>query len=264
MISMNYKKIYLILGVILLASVLSGGTFAWLTWATSSSQTSAVTITVGNGFACAVDGGGNITSSDVSLVPTTCTNSTYAIKREIKVMPTIYENLNVALDLWLDINDIGTGLSDSQNFMYALTTNSSSCTDGVISSGNFNGKTTGDTVRLLNNSYAETITETYYLYIWLDSAETSSTTMDQTFSLSLNGNCTNDPYIQPEAPVLDEGMIPVTLSAAGVATTILSSDTSWYNYDNKEWANVVLVDSDSRSTYLNTTGVTVNSDDILA
>ena len=94
------------------------------------------------------------------------------------------------MDLWLDINSLGTGLSNSVNFRYAFTTSSASPTTGVVSSGNFNGKTAGDKVNLLTeNQYTATATETYYLWIWLDAEETSSETMNQTFSLSLNGSC---------------------------------------------------------------------------
>ena len=59
-------------------------------------------------------------------------------------------------------------------------------------------------------------------------------------------------------------MIPIVISDTGIVSTISKNDTSWYNYDNKEWANVVLVTSSSRSKYLNTAGVTVSESDILA
>ncbi len=68
-------------------------------------------------------------------------------------------------------------------------------------------------------------------------------------------------------PVLDEGMIPITFDVLGdntIIKTVSADDTSWYNYDNKEWANVILVTEESRDTYLNTTGVEVNQSDILA
>ena len=93
------------------------------------------------------------------------------------------------MDMWLTINSIGSGLSQSNNFKYALTTSSSSCTSNVISSGNFNGKSANDKIQLLNQV---TSGSTYYLYIWLDSVETSSSTQNQSVSLSLDGECTNE------------------------------------------------------------------------
>ena len=55
------------------------------------------------------------------------------------------------MDLWLDINEIGSGLSNSQNFKYALTTSDSSCTEGVKLSGSFNGATVGSKFNILND-----------------------------------------------------------------------------------------------------------------
>ena len=59
-------------------------------------------------------------------------------------------------------------------------------------------------------------------------------------------------------------MIPVVISDTGITKTISQDDTSWYNYKKKQWANVVLVNSSSRSKYLNTNGIIVGEDDILA
>ena len=59
-------------------------------------------------------------------------------------------------------------------------------------------------------------------------------------------------------------MIPVTISDTGVVTTISKSNSNWYNYDKKKWANVVLTTSSSRIKYLNTTGVSVSETDVLA
>ena len=194
---MNYKKIYIILGICLLISVFAGSTFAWLSWRTATNQQTEIIFSNGEGFMCSVDGGGNITNNDVELVPTTCDNSEYAIKREIKVMPTIYGETPILMDLWLDINSIGAGLSESVNFRYALTTNPDSCTQDLVRMGNFNTKVGGDTISLLNYiGYTQTTEETYYLYIWLDEDESSTETMNQSFDLSLNGLCTNAPEPQ--------------------------------------------------------------------
>ena len=132
------------------------------------------------------------------LVPASCgDNSGYVIMREINVMPTLNSNLNnVELDLWLDINSIGSGLSNSQNFMYSLSRYG--CEEEVVDYGSFNNKTNGGKINLLSDKiYSQTTTDTYYLYIWLDKDETSQATMDQLFDLSLNGNCTAVPRGDP-------------------------------------------------------------------
>lgn len=260
------KKIVGVLITLTIIFTVMGSTFAYLSWSSSEEQKTQVTFTKEAGFSCSVNGGGNIAEGDVILMPTVVNDSTtsYYIKRTITVNPTITDSLlPVYMDLWLDINSLGTGLSNSLNFKYALTTSSTSPTTGVVSSGNFNGKITGDKVNLLTSKeYTATATETYYLWIWLDAEETSSETMNQSFSLSLNGSCMND--VPASKPDIKDGMIPVVISSNGITSTVSEDDASWYNYNNKEWANMVLVSDSSRSTYQNTSGVVVSEEDILA
>ena len=269
------KKIILVLGILTVIFTIIGGSLAYFSWISSEAQKTNIVFTVERTFSCAADGGGSITNNSAIIVPTLVNSNTTGnyIKREVKVTPTINQNgKTIYMDLWLDINKLDSGLSNSVNFKYAFTTSSTSNTTGVVASGNFNGKvgntnanemTSSNRVNLLSNkSYSATTTDTYYLWIWLDAEETSSDTMDQSFSLSLNGSCGD---AQPaSAPDLDDGMIPVVISNNGIVTTISKDNNNWYNYNNKKWANVVLVNSSSRSKYLNTTGVTVNEDDILA
>ena len=268
---MNNKKTISILTIfgIILAAV--GGTLAYWTWSTAEEQQTNVVFTVNKDFSCAADGGGNITESDVTLAPTTCTDTARAIKREVKVTPTLNrDGLTIYMDLWLDVNVMGSGLSASNNFKYVLTTSSTSCTDGtIISSGSFNGKTAGSRVRLFRQrAYTQTLTDTYYLYIWLDAAEEDSATMNQAFSLSLNGSCSDEKGIYLEDnlngadPVLDEGMIPVTIANDGTVTTA-DLYSEWYSYEDKKWANAVLVTNGSRTNYVGTTNKTVSESDIL-
>ena len=260
------KKIVGVLITLTIIFTVMGSTFAYLSWSSSEEQKTQVTFTKEAGFSCSVNGGGNIAEGDVILMPTVVNDSTtsYYIKRTITVNPTITDSLlPIYMDLWLDINSLGTGLSNSLNLKYALTTSSTSPTTGVVSSGNFNGKIAGDKVNLLTSKeYTATTTDTYYLWIWLDAEETSSETMNQSFSLSLNGSCMND--VPASKPDIKDGMIPVVISSNGITSTVSEDDASWYNYNNKEWANMVLVNDSSRSTYQNTSGVVVSEDDILA
>ena len=267
------KKIILVLGILTVIFTIIGGSLAYFSWISSEAQKTNIVFTVERTFSCAADGGGSITNNSAIIVPTLVNSNTSGnyIKREVKVTPTINENgKTIYMDLWLDINKLDSGLSNSTHFNYAFTTDDSYPTE-AIRSGNFNGKRVGDKIMLLDSkTFSVSTTDTYYLWIWLDAAETSSDTMDQSFSLSLNGSCTDKqlPYsediLNGGYPQLDNGMIPVVISDTGVVQTINSTDSNWYSYKNKEWANVVLVNGDSRSNYLNTTGVTVNEDDILA
>ncbi|MBQ8218967.1 MAG: hypothetical protein IJZ79_04370, partial [Bacilli bacterium] len=137
--------------------------------------------------------------------------------------------------------------------------------DGVIVKGNFKGLIANqDKVMLLENiDYNEETTESYYLWIWLDEAETSTETMNQNFRFELGGVC-SDLLPEPDTPVIKDGLIPVTIANNGAATTISKTDPNWYSYGNKEWANAILVTDSSRSKYLNTSNVPVTESDILA
>ena len=187
------KKVMVVLITLTIIFIVIGSTFAYLSWSSSEEQKTQVTFTKEAGYSCSANGGGNITEGDVVIAPTDCTTGKHVIKREITVNPSITDiNMPIYMDLWLNVNSMGTGLSNSNNFKYSLTTSSTNCETDVVSTGTFTGKTAGDKVTILNgNTYTSTTTETYYLYIWLDKEETSSDTMDQSFSLSLNGSCYN-------------------------------------------------------------------------
>ena len=190
---MNKKTMFTFLIVFGLIIIFTGGTYAYLSWSSSEEQKTQVTFTKEAGYSCSANGGGNITEGDVVLAPTDCTTGKHVIKREITVNPSITDiNMPIYMNLWLNVNSMGTGLSNSSNLKYSLTTSSTNCETDVVSTGTFTGKTAGDKVTILNgNTYTSTTTETYYLYIWLDKEETSSDTMNQSFSLSLGGSCYN-------------------------------------------------------------------------
>ena len=189
------KRIITVLMILTIVFTIMGGTFAYWAWSTNTSQKTNITFTITSDFSCAADGGGNITSNDVSLIPTVVSDKTTAnyIKREVKVTPTINtEDKAIHMNLWLDIITLDSGLSNSVNFKYAFTTSSTSNTEGVVSSGNFNGKVANDKVNLLRSKdYTSSTTETYYLWIWLDAEETDSATMNQKFNMKLGGECTD-------------------------------------------------------------------------
>ena len=189
----EYNKWYLIIAIFAVIFTFFGGSLAYWQWTTNETERTSIALTVKEDFRCDADGGGDISSGEKYLVPTDCTNSEYAIQRTLSVNTTLFTNKqNVSLDLWLHINTINTGLKNRDNFKYAITTNPNSCTNGVVASGTFKGKTNGNDVLLLDSkSYSQTSSELYYLYIWLDKAETNSATMNQSFDISLGGECTN-------------------------------------------------------------------------
>lgn len=265
----NKKKIISTLIIILLILLLAGSTYAFWIWESDrNTDTNVAFTTQGKDFSCSADGGGNITSNDVLLQPTTCTDSSHAIIREIHTSLTNNTSDPLRLDLWLNINSIDTELANSSNFKWAISTSNQGCDAGtVINSGDFNRKQAGDKTYITGQLHSTSENNTYYLYIWLDEEETDTSTAGKSFNMSLGGECSdsnlpNKPYIN------DSGLIPVKLSAKGDTVTAISEDDpSWYDYYNKKWANAVLVDSTNRSSYQNLslgTEVEIPTSEILA
>ena len=231
---MNKKTMFTILIVLGLIIVFTGGTYAYLSWASNSDDNTNVTFTKGEGFSCSADGGGNITTGEVSLMPTDCTkNSSHVIKREITVNTTITDiNMPIYMDLWLNVNSMGTALSNSSNLKYSLTTSSTNCATDVVKTGTFNGKTAGDKVYISNGkNYTSTTTETYYLYIWLDINETNADTASQSFNLSLGGSCSN--HIPTTATTLVSKANPSALMYAD-ATNSQKAEMWTFSHDTTE------------------------------
>ena len=69
-------------------------------------------------------------------------------------------------------------------------------------------------------------------------------------------------------PILTKGLIPVVYNGSNWVKADVTSSTStygWYDYDQKKWANAVLVSSANRTTYQNANaGTTIAEADILA
>ena len=139
-----------------------------------------------------IDGGG---SENVSFMPAKCT-SEYAIKRTIKATSTNTSGGKVSFSIGMNIATLSDSLK-RESMRYTLTTNASSCTQDIVSSGSFKNKTVGNDVWLIKNDYdnisksGNTYTKTYYLYIWLDSAQTTNVTGG--LSVTVTGSVTNNP-----------------------------------------------------------------------
>ena len=213
------KRIIIIVSITILILSIVGGTLAYWSWRTTDAQKTNITFTITSDFSCSADGGGNIEEGDANIIPTYLKEE-YAenyIKREITVSPKINSvDKTIYMDLWLDIKELGEGLSLSENFRYMLTTEgliNNITEDKIITMGNFNGKKAGDKIQLLNiKDYSATVTEKYYLFIWLGSEQVTSETMNQKFKLSLNGNCYDNLDSEAGVELLTTKANPSTLA----------------------------------------------------
>ena len=115
------------------------------------------------------------------------------------------------------------------------------------------------------------ITDKYKLRVWLDkevdiSNWTKETKLEYKFKIGVKSEET-EAISKPNAPVLDDAMIPVyydETSETWKKADSSNENNSWYDYDSKKWANSVTVSSANRSTYKSASvGTEIPMDDIL-
>ena len=186
------KKNILIIAVLAFILLIVGGTYAFITWSSNETQQTNVTFTVTPDFSCSADAGGHITSNDRMLAPTDCMDPEYAIQRTITTSSTTSNDKVISMDLWLNVNSVSANLLASNNFKYAITKNKNSCTSGIINSGVVKDDIVNNKINLLEGAEYATLNDTYYLYIWLDEAESNINTMNQSFDFSIDGECADN------------------------------------------------------------------------
>ena len=188
---MNSKRIYITLFIISIIFLSLGGTLAAFT--ASATATNITQIKSGN-LTMTIDGGGN---TNTSFMPAKCT-SEYAIKKKIVATSTNTSGGKVSFSIGMNIATLSDSLK-RESMRYTLTTNASSCTEGIISSGSFKNKTVGSDVWLIKNDYdnitksGNNYTKTYYLYIWLDETETQN--LSGSISVNMKGTSSNNPNL---------------------------------------------------------------------
>lgn len=188
---MNSKRLYITLFIISIIFLSLGGTFAYLT--TTVTATNITQIKSGN-LTMTIDGGGN---TNASFMPAKCT-SEYAIKKKIVATSTNTSGGKVSFSIGMNIATLSDSLK-RESMRYTLTTNASSCTQDIVSSGSFKNKTVGNDVWLIKNDYdnitksGNNYTKTYYLYIWLDETETQN--LSGSISVKMKGTSSNNPNL---------------------------------------------------------------------
>ena len=188
---MERKRLFIILTILSIVMLGIGGTFAYYT--TSAVATNITQIRAGN-LTMTIDGGGN---TNTSFMPSKCT-SEYAIKKKIVATSNNTSGGKVSFSIGMNIATLSDSLK-RESMRYTLTTNASSCTEDIVSSGSFKNKTVGNDVWLIKNDYdnitksGNNYTKTYYLYIWLDETETQN--LSGSISVNMKGTSSNNPNL---------------------------------------------------------------------
>ncbi len=188
---MERKRLFIFLTIISIIFLSLGETLAAFT--ASATATNITQIKSGN-LTMTIDGGGN---TNASFMPAKCT-SEYAIKKKIVATSTNTSGGKVSFSIGMNIATLSDSLK-RESMRYTLTTNASSCTQDIISSGSFKNKTVGNDVWLIKNDYdnitksGNNYSKTYYLYIWLDETETQN--LSGSISVNMKGTSSNNPNL---------------------------------------------------------------------
>ena len=273
---MNKRKYILtLIAILVVVTVLvAGGTYAYWTW--NSDVTKNVVFNTSKGISeyIVYDEGDSFFIGDFQPQSSFCqgASTTLSFYKTSEVA-----DVTLAATINMDVNHIDSVVASSSAVHWILTKgdNTILCSDGlnstdVVASGTFFGVTSGNTITLKSHIEITTVEQKFTVWIWIDStgsnlSNLSGKTIDTNIWTQIDMLDTSI-NTEPEAPVLDEGIIPVKIANDGTVTTAPSVN-SWYNYDNKEWANAVLVKASgtkTRSYYMNTSNVTIPESDILA
>ena len=113
--------------------------------------------------------------------------------------------------------------------------------------------------------YVKELTCTGGTAIWDNDNWSMKITSTSDSSLSCNAtiidkSVTENTVVANE-PIISTGMIPVVYD--GINWVKANSNSGWYDYDNKKWANAVTVSEENRNKYINaSSGTIISMDDI--
>ena len=250
------KKIYLFIAVVVIVGILTTlSSFALWTVASNNINVAVNTFPPLEGNIRYTEGH-SILAGDLPL----CLNYFDGINTTFKIgkESTLSEHL-VYASMHLKTND-DSYLAYADAIKWQIRTASSA---SPLASGTLADFAVGSNIMLDNIEVTKTDTS-YTFYIWVDSTYGDANALaGLTIDLELWMEVRYEQY--NVRPVVNEGLIPVVFDTTNGTTvkTIGKNDSNWYNYSEKKWANAVLVKESSRSTYQNTSGVTVSEKDIL-
>lgn len=174
------KAIISIIAVLMIIVLVVAGTYSYWSWASSNSQKTNISFSVsGDSDKMYANLEGDGLTAVSSLVPAECTSSN-AIKKEVVINYANVTNNNAKITADLNMTSFTSGAlkptnTQLESLKWTISRSNTSCTTNVVKSGNFSGF--GETIpQVLTNleinvpANTEAKSETYYLYIWLDSS----------------------------------------------------------------------------------------------
>ena len=260
---MEKKKIYIIIGVLTIIALSLGIAFAFYQWKSSDNHTVIFTI---NGL-------------DIEATNTDIEGDTLPVSDKEKGIVTNFivrqrttnGDVPICTDFTLTLTTLPTELQE-ESFKYSIYNGST-----LVGTGNFKDYKQGDVITIATGQPVTTESSTYKVYVWIDGTMDNPLTMAGkafSFKLGVTASQQTDACVPSKvvdqsgasAPVLADGMIPIKWNGTNwVKADSTNSNNDWYDYVNKKWANVVMVNATSRDNYMNADeGTTITEDDVLA
>ena len=174
---MNKRNTFLLMSLLMVIGLISGGTFAYWTWYSSENK-SVVFNTAGNVSDYIVyDEGSSHFIGDFQATSTYCQgiNTTLSFYKKSEAA-----DIGFLATIHMDINAIGDNISQSDDVHWVVTSgdNTVSCSSGlngseVVAHGTFSGRIMGESIVLARNIEVTLIEQKYTVWIWLDSSGTN-------------------------------------------------------------------------------------------
>ena len=179
---MKNRKIYFIIAVVLMALLISVGSYAYWSW--TSNENKAVVFNTSKNIQeyIVYDEGESkfvgdfkVGSSYLDGVHTTV--SIYKTSAAANII--LYATINMR------INEIGTNLANSEGLKWAITSGDSNANGELLASGDFYGSKSNDEFIILDNiEVTETLTS-YTVWLWLDEKYATSEITGEKIDVSL-------------------------------------------------------------------------------
>ena len=178
---MNKRNTFLLMSLLMVIGLISGGTFAYWTWYSSENK-SVVFNTAGNVSDYIVyDEGSSHFIGDFQATSTYCqgVNTTLSFYKKSEAA-----DIDFRATIYMDINAIGPNIAASDDVYWVVTNgdNTVTCSSGlngteVVASGTFYGKNMGESIALVSDIVVTTSIQKYTVWIWLNSSGNPSSAL---------------------------------------------------------------------------------------
>ena len=259
----NKRTIFLTL-IFSFILILIGTTYAYFSW--QSTNNPIVNINVEDLGDVIFKGGNEIKATNIGPV----LDYNDGEITEFYLKKKIDNNLDINIDITPTI--LPDSLKD-ESFKVKLLSSTDNITYTEIKEDNFKDKETNIKFTLSTTELTNKLTY-FKIIFYIDGNMLNSNNMKgQSFGAKIDISVDTKFYIDSSnanAPVLAEGMIPVMYDKDTnnwVKADYYNKDSKYagYDYENKQWANAVMVTSATRETYMNAdVGITIPENDILA